>query len=779
VSAAPGALGRPPAVPFRAPAASGPLAAPGRARLLAFFPLALFGAVHWAGLLEPRAGRGATVAVAAATVAGAVLLAVPAIASPRRRALALAGTVTALLVVALLAAGVPPALLVPDRWDDLATGIAEGIGAMVGVTVPYRGVDEWVRITIMLGATLITAAAALVAFWPDRARAPRPRGPAAAGSPLAAAVILGVLYAVPVVQHGPDRPYLDGAVFCLLLGTFLWLERLREDQLGVAAVSLLVAVLAGLIVAPSLDARAPWLDYRQLASSLEAARTSRFDWDHRYGPLNWPREGREVLRIRAAQSAYWKASTLDEFDGVRWRHSIRIPPSDQATEITHGRPDWTQTIRVVVKGLASREFIAAGTTLGILEPSPRPAHQDGPGTFVSAGRYLRRGHSYRARVYVPRPTPVELRAAGESFPAFTYPYLALDLPPARGKEPVDPLTGRPVRDAPLRAQFSPYRLEGRAGRPAVSFPSGAVEARGERILTASAYARTWRLAQSLRAQSTSAYDYVLRVRSRVQLDASYSESPPPSRVPLETFLFDERTGYCQQFSGAMALLLRMGGIPARVASGFSPGRLDKGREEYVVRDLDAHSWVEAYFPGLGWITFDPTPAIAPARSQVGDDSGDEAAGSPSSRGRAGDVPGDVVGGGGAPTSGGGGTDWQVVGAVGVAIVLLLAAGGVAAMRRGRIPGGPLAPELAELQRALHRSGRTPAAPTTLTALEHVLGGSDAARGYLRALRDQRFRGAGGGPTAAQRRALRRELAAGLGVGGRLRAWWALPPRPAR
>ena len=47
----------------------------------------------------------------------------------------------------------------------------------------------------------------------------------------------------------------------------------------------------------------------------------------------------------------------------------------------------------------------------------------------------------------------------------------------------------------------------------------------------------------------------------------------------------------------MALLLRMGGVPARVAAGFSPGAYDRKRSEYVVRDLDAHSWVEAYFPG--------------------------------------------------------------------------------------------------------------------------------------------------------------------------------------
>src|SRR5437764_6234524 len=62
----------------------------------------------------------------------------------------------------------------------------------------------------------------------------------------------------------------------------------------------------------------------------------------------------------------------------------------------------------------------------------------------------------------------------------------------------------------------------------------------------------------------------------------------------------------------MALLLRMGGVPARVATGFTTGTLDKGSGEYVVHDYDAHSWVEAWFPDYGWVTLDPTPQASPA-----------------------------------------------------------------------------------------------------------------------------------------------------------------------
>ena len=65
----------------------------------------------------------------------------------------------------------------------------------------------------------------------------------------------------------------------------------------------------------------------------------------------------------------------------------------------------------------------------------------------------------------------------------------------------------------------------------------------------------------------------------------------------------------------MALLLRMGGVPARVSTGFTSGSLDAKTREYVVRDLDAHSWVEVWYAGIGWVTFDPTPADAPPRSQ--------------------------------------------------------------------------------------------------------------------------------------------------------------------
>ena len=91
------------------------------------------------------------------------------------------------------------------------------------------------------------------------------------------------------------------------------------------------------------------------------------------------------------------------------------------------------------------------------------------------------------------------------------------------------------------------------------------------------------------------YDAVQRIERYLNRNFTYSEKPRAAQYPLNAFLFRDKFGYCQQFSGAMALMLRMAGIPARVAAGFAPGSLNRDSGEYRVRDLDAHSWVEVYF----------------------------------------------------------------------------------------------------------------------------------------------------------------------------------------
>jgi hypothetical protein len=237
----------------------------------------------------------------------------------------------------------------------------------------------------------------------------------------------------------------------------------------------------------------------------------------------------------------------------------------------------------------------------------------------------------------------------------------------------------------------------------------------------------------------------------------------------------------------MALLLRMGGVPARVAGGFSPGGRRKGEDEWVVRDRDAHAWVEAWFDGIGWVTFDPTPAAAPARQRLAelDADGESAAtfgsaeATPTPDGRnpagvrrdleaAGITPGRPV----AETAGDERSSRSPLLLLLALPVLGLLVAGLAWRRiRGRgAEGGDR--EIAELLTALRRTGREVPAEATLHQLEARLGGSS----YVRALAAARY-----GPRpvpldAAARRAFRRELSAGLGLPGRLRALWAVPPR---
>jgi transglutaminase-like putative cysteine protease len=756
------------------PAAAVPASAP-RAetlRLVALAPLALFGVLHWAALLEHPRTASVFLMLLLALAGGALLLRVAPDAPRPQRIAVTAAVALVLLVAALLTAGVPLRFLEPAYWDDLAGGFGQGIGSTPAVRVPYRGVDEWVRIAITAGGTALVALAVLLATWP---RAGRPHG-----RPLGAAVALVVLYTVPVVENGPGKPLLGGTVFCVLLAGYLYAERLRSDQLGLAALCLLIAAGAGAFVAGRLDGARPWLDYEALAEKLEPTKAETFSWNHSYAPLAWPRDGREVLRIRSRTPLYWKAVNLERFDGVRWSGGL-VPRDDRSQRRVDRR--WVQTVRVVDRGLRSTEFVAAGDTLRILPGATKAALWVPDQTYVTAGDQLTPGDSYAAVVYAPRPSETQLRRARGDVTEAPQGDLDLRVPVARRDQRIrDPFPPGDLIGSAVGLRFPGYGTSDQG--PSLVWPSGqgTTTGAGTPILQHGPYAPLYALTRRLAAGADGPYDLAQAILRRVRDGATYDESPPPARYPLASFLFDERRGYCQQFSGTMAIMLRMAGIPARVASGFSPGGRNTRRGDYVVADTDAHSWVEAYFAPYGWITLDPTPGASPARSQTSDTATGPGAsasgptlptGGPG-LGQSGDRPfssGDP-GAGLAPA--GQGTSPVLIAVAG--ILALLALGGALLLWRRRTPFVPSAPELAELERALHRSGRTPAPATTLAKLEVLLGAGEAGAAYVRALRRQRFAGTGGGPTSAHRRALRRELGAGLGIAGRLRGWFALPPR---
>jgi transglutaminase-like putative cysteine protease len=746
------------AAPARAgprPDTSDPTLAVGAARGLAFVALCGFASIEWMQMLEPPASSRAGYAV---LIAGGAMLGLLAAGRLPSRAQQPAAIVVAVAAVAfaLLGGRIPDELLLPGRWGELLSGIGRGISALPGARVPYRGIDEWTRTVVILGGTMLAAVAALTAFWPRR------RG---LGLHHVSLVLLVTMYAVPAVALDLPREFLSGAVLSLLVVAYLRLERLRIGDAQAAGMLAVGVVILGLAVAPALDTGRPWFDYETWALSNASSRSTSFNWEHTYGPLDWPRDGRELLRVKAKHAAYWKAMNLDDFDGRRWvrdRASANLDGCDVAGYYPENRAKWLQTIDVSVRNLRTPTFITAGVACNVdaTRVSKIPL---GDGTYLAATRTLHRGDAYRALVYTPAPTERERRTSADFTPSGMTRFTEIQLPDitasgnALGNIVTFPFFGQVGE--PMYRPVVGYRDED--DQPAST------------VLRESAYARTYALSQRLMRRSRAPEDYVENVMNYLKGDDfSYTESPPVAAENLDGFLFDAKTGYCQQYSGAMALLLRMGGIPARVSSGFTAGSYDRKTREYVVRDLDAHSWVEVWYSGIGWVTFDPTPAAAPARSQT-----DDAlpGGGPAVRG-APDLGGDIRTGGSRGLSAtDGGTPWgwiAVGGAMGIAALVLGAWLSVRRRRRLAAGWGPVP----ELERALVRARRTPGPSATLRQVEAIFAGTPAAAGYVRALREQRYGGRAAPPDGAGRRAVRAELRRGAGLGGRVRAWWALPPR---
>jgi transglutaminase-like putative cysteine protease len=121
--------------------------------------------------------------------------------------------------------------------------------------------------------------------------------------------------------------------------------------------------------------------------------------------------------------------------------------------------------------------------------------------------------------------------------------------------------------------------------------------------------------------ATNPYDKAKAIERWLRINIKYNESisaPPPNVDPVEWVLFDAREGYCTYYATSMIVMLRGLGIPARMSAGFSQGDYNSATGQYIIRERDAHTWVEVYFPGYGWIEFEPTAAEEPL-NRDGDD----------------------------------------------------------------------------------------------------------------------------------------------------------------
>jgi transglutaminase-like putative cysteine protease len=118
------------------------------------------------------------------------------------------------------------------------------------------------------------------------------------------------------------------------------------------------------------------------------------------------------------------------------------------------------------------------------------------------------------------------------------------------------------------------------------------------------------LAKQITKSALTPFDKAVAIESYLHNRFTYTLNliGKPGDDPLAHFLFETHAGHCEYFASAMAIMLRTLGIPSREVNGFLPGEYNDLGGDYIVRASDAHSWVEVYFPGMDWQTFDPTPA---------------------------------------------------------------------------------------------------------------------------------------------------------------------------
>ena len=724
--------------------------------LTLFAALGAIGITQWARLVvDPPLGRMLAALVICCAV-GASLLWLGRTEGAGRRA---GAALVALLggIGALLAVGLPMRMLVPARWAELGENLRSSLAGIQGASLPYDGPDEWLRLTLLLGVPALLALGCWIAFAPGGHRERRR---------VFALVPLVAIFAIAVILDAPGAELLWGVLLLALICAWLWIARLPVRGRAAAWAATALAGFVALPLAARLGST-ELFDYRDW-QVFGSDRAVAFDWNHAYGPLEWPREGTTLLTVRSSSPLYWKTSVLDRFNGIGWQRAASGDPlaaqerdarrSLPDADFLHRHPEWITQAEVDVRALESRVAIGFGipTSVGGLEDASVSAD----GTLAIRGEPLEAGDRYSVTGYSPQPTAHELRRAPAHYPERRFDGATL---------------------VALSAAAAPTS--------AIPMPLwGERDAQTRDAVLASPYADTYRLALQLVAGARTPYEAVRAIEDHLR-GGAYRYTPDVERhaYPLPAFLFEDRAGYCQQFAGSMALMLRLVGIPARVVSGFAPGSFDPDTGSYEIRDLDAHAWVEVYFRRIGWVTFDPTPPAAPASSQQ---ASGQLAGELQGRNLAAGVtsPEDS---GTAKSGGTGGDAHEAFGpqpgnsppwpAFAIAGVLIggAAVAAIAAWRRRRalVAGTAADAQVAELRRALERCGWPLPRELTLLGLERRFGslGRRRVADYAAVLRSHLYSPKPPAPPGpAQRRALRREIA-GEGLRPRLRALLVIPP----
>lgn len=390
---------------------------------------------------------------------------------------------------------------------------------------------------------------------------------------------LALIGVVATTAPGPDTVLYFSVWLVATLVMFLESSRTHEKALqgserfrtvAFGAVVGIGCVLTGYFVSPLLQTGsqsvfahfAPTLTSPRKGSEISVRDFDRNVLEISEGPVRL--SNREEMRVKSTTESYWRSKVWDVYSGRDWKST--------------GRMDRRQYMDRTMDGL-------------VFSSSYYP--QDHPGQEVVQTFYSNKG--FQGHLYA-APEPVLIS-----------------------------ITSREL----MVDQFNSWRLPKSLRSPIMRYQvlSYIPDARPDQLRAASEEYPEWlehfrnrydapvevrRKAQEITRGIDNAYDKVIALKAYLASHCTYDlETPPLPREESDAvrhFLFESRRGYCDVFASALAVMARSLGIPSRIATGYMPGEYDPESQEWIVRERDAHSWPEIYFPGHGWVPIEATPS---------------------------------------------------------------------------------------------------------------------------------------------------------------------------